>query len=112
MKLSGLILSLVLWTFGSACGPEHSEGPDPEEIIAAFCENLFECPETIMMLNYDSIDYCETIHRDDYEMRDSVCRERVLELEECLSELTCEELDVDQPCSDERNFLTERCHPL
>lgn len=112
MKLSGLILSLVLWTLGSACGPEHSQEPDPDEIIAAFCENLFACPETIAVLGYDSIDYCETVSRDDYEMRDSACRQRVLLLEECLSELTCEELDVDQPCSDERNFLTERCHPL
>lgn len=112
MKLSSFFVSFVFWSFGSACGPEHTEGPDPEPIIEAFCENLFQCPEVEAMLGYDSIEECEAIHRDDYEIRDSVCRERVLRLEECLSELTCEELDVDRPCSDERDFLTERCHPL
>ena len=103
---------------GLACGPESSGDPDPEQIIAEFCENLFRCPETEAMLNYDSAQDCEMIHEDDYEIRDPMCRERVLRLEECFSNLTCAEfaeLDPDAqggPCGEERAFLTEKCHPL
>jgi hypothetical protein len=113
MKTPTDLLAFTLLSIGSACGPELSnDEPDPEQIITAFCDNLFRCPDTITMLGYGSVEECETIHRGDYEMRDSTCRDRVLRLEECLSELTCEELDVDRPCSDEGAFLTDRCHPL
>lgn len=107
------LLVLVLSPVGLACGPElPNDEPSPEQIITAFCDNLFRCPEIREMLGYDSIADCETIHRTDYEIRDSTCQQRVLLFEECLSGLPCEELAIDRPCSDERDFLTERCHGL
>lgn len=112
VNLLGVTLVTLLTTI-SGCGPELSKDePDPEQIIAAFCDNLFRCPETRMLLGYDSIEDCEVIHRDDYEMRDATCQERVLMFEECLSELSCDELAVDRPCSEDLDFLTERCHGL
>jgi hypothetical protein len=100
-----------------ACGPETTQPDrDPEETIAAFCENLFRCPdETEAPLNYDSNEDCEAVHMDDYENRDVTCRKRVLLLEQCLSELACEEFDTppdERPCGDEYGHLTEECQGL
>jgi hypothetical protein len=104
-------------TTGPACGPQSpgEPGPDPAEIISDFCANLFQYPETEAMLNYDSIGDCESVHEEDHDLRDPTCQERVLMLEECFSQLTCAEFDSSLeggPCSEERAFLTERCHPL
>jgi hypothetical protein len=112
MKNRANLLGFFLLLIGPACGPGPSSDADPEQIITAFCDNLFQCPETVAMLGYDSRDECETIHLNDYEIRDTTCRERVLMFEECLSELTCDDLADDRPCNEERSFLTERCSGL
>ena len=117
MRSRCIIVFVAILISEIACGPDAMGEPrqDAEEIIAAFCNNLFECPQSEGMLTYGTVDKCEEVHRDDYEERDPVCRERVLLLEECLSELKCDDFESDDginPCSDERAHLSERCRGL
>ena len=101
------------------CGPEIQEHPefDPEETFTAFCEALFACPEEEAVGLYESQEGCEDVHRMNYQERNSTCKERVLMLEDCLADLTCQELDDyvearGSACDDERDHLVERCTPL
>ena len=106
-----LVFALLLTT---QCGPEVSDGSDldPEETFTAFCETLFACPEAGAVESYGSQVGCEDVHRMDYEDRDSVCREAVLVLEDCLAGLSCHDL-VNNGCGDLRLRLGQQgCWPL
>jgi hypothetical protein len=106
----GIVL-LILAVVGCACGPDDGHTLDPEETFTAFCSNLFACPDTTeAMLEYGSQSGCEDVHRMDYEDRTPTCRNQVLALEDCLSTLTCRELEVyvevgGSACDDERERL-------
>lgn len=103
---------------GLACGPSDDPGPDPDEVFAEFCANLFSCPETTNAIGtYDSEEHCEDLHRMDHDDRDATCRSRVLALESCVAALTCQELEdyiqaTGSPCDEERLYLLEECAPL
>lgn len=120
MKTSSTSLVLVFTLLVMPhCGPGDSPAPglDPEETFTAFCETLFTCPDVGAMLDYGSQEGCEDVHRMNYDDRDSTCRVRVLMLEDCLSDRTCQEIDDyvevrGSACDDERSHLSELCTPL
>lgn len=96
------------------CGPETAPEPglDPEETFTAFCEALFACRDEESAFLYGSQEGCEDAHRMNYEDRSPLCQEHVLALEDCLSMLTCDEIQdyVDatgSACDDERSRLGE-----
>lgn len=103
---------VALLVFTTACGPSDEPGLDPEETITAFCEALFACPDARAMETYGSREGCEDVHRMDYEDRDPICQEAVLVLEDCLADLSCQDL-VDDGCGDLRLGLGQQgCQPL
>ena len=101
---------LLACPFTASCGPEVATEPDLdlEEVLEAFCEKLFACPEEEAIAEYGSQDACEDVHRDDYESRDRACKDVVLAVEDCLAELSCNELPGD--CKDQ--LSEEGCEPL
>jgi hypothetical protein len=110
---------VAITMMGCACGPEIDDAVlDPEETFTAFCSNLFACPDmTDAQIDYGSKSGCEDVHRADYDMRSSLCRNRVLVLEDCLASLTCQELDdyieaTGSACDEERSNLKEECTGL
>lgn len=79
------------------CGPEASEEPelDPKETFSAFCERLFACPDVHALETYGSLEGCEDVHQADYEQRDRTCKDVVLLAEDCMTDLSCDELPGD-----------------